>query len=281
MSKLWSREEIELIVADYRAMLTAELAGEPYSKAQHRRELQKVLHSRSEGSIEYKHQNISAVLLENGFPSLDGYKPAWNYQGGVFPEIVIDQMEEDHVFRNLAERAADEEAESVPTIEDILSIWVEPPSRRDRTPADKVRESRRKPLKTNFLAREAENRSLGEKGEKFVLNFEKARLIHAGRENLADRIEHTSVEKGDGLGYDIRSFEETGRDRLIEVKTTRYSRYTPFYISRNELAVATENPECYRLYRLFLFSYQPGLFVLDGQPEKHLELEPAQYRAIP
>ena len=35
----WSRREVDLIVADYLAMLTRELTGQPYSKAAHRREL--------------------------------------------------------------------------------------------------------------------------------------------------------------------------------------------------------------------------------------------------
>ena len=35
----WSREEVDLIVADYFTMLRAELAGEPYSKADHNRAL--------------------------------------------------------------------------------------------------------------------------------------------------------------------------------------------------------------------------------------------------
>src|SRR4051812_42143386 len=59
----WSREEVDLIVADYFSMLRAELAGEPYSKADHNRALQPLLGGRSKSSIEFKHQNISAVLV--------------------------------------------------------------------------------------------------------------------------------------------------------------------------------------------------------------------------
>lgn len=39
-------------------------------------------------------------------------------------------------------------------------------------------------------------------------------------------------------GYDVESFEIDGRSRLIEVKTTNGWERTPFYITRNELAVA-------------------------------------------
>ena len=62
----WSRDEVDLIVADYFTMLKAELAGEPYSKAEHNRALQPLLDGRSKSSIEFKHRNISAVLVAMG-----------------------------------------------------------------------------------------------------------------------------------------------------------------------------------------------------------------------
>jgi hypothetical protein len=46
----WSREEVEAIVADYLQMLTLELAGQSYSKTEHRRKLQTRLNNRSDGS---------------------------------------------------------------------------------------------------------------------------------------------------------------------------------------------------------------------------------------
>lgn len=39
-----------------------------------------MLNGRSPGAIEFKHANISAILIEIGFPYLDGYKPRGNYQ---------------------------------------------------------------------------------------------------------------------------------------------------------------------------------------------------------
>jgi len=59
----WSRLEVELVVADYFAMLWKELAGQPVDKTAHRKALQPQLNGRSHGSIEFKHQNISAVLI--------------------------------------------------------------------------------------------------------------------------------------------------------------------------------------------------------------------------
>jgi hypothetical protein len=60
----WTRSEVEAIVEDYLSMLAAELAGAPYNKAAHRRALLPRLQNRSEQSIEFKHANISAALLD-------------------------------------------------------------------------------------------------------------------------------------------------------------------------------------------------------------------------
>jgi len=54
-----------------------------------------------------------------------------------------------------------------------------------------------------------------------------------GNDKLAERIEHIALTEGDGIGYDIRSFERDGSDRFIEVKTTAYGKQTPFFVSRN------------------------------------------------
>jgi hypothetical protein len=84
----WTPHEVELIVVDYFEMLRAELAGEPYSKAEHSRELRPNLNDRSKQSIEDKHRKISAVLIELGQPYIDGYKPAPNIQKTLLPQAV-------------------------------------------------------------------------------------------------------------------------------------------------------------------------------------------------
>ena len=47
----WTEQEVRLIVADYFAMLEAELLGEPYKKSEHRKVLIPVLAGRSDGSV--------------------------------------------------------------------------------------------------------------------------------------------------------------------------------------------------------------------------------------
>jgi hypothetical protein len=64
--KDWSEQEVRLIVADYFAMLEAEVLGKPFKKSDHRKALAPKLLGRSDGSIEFKHQNVSGVLVELG-----------------------------------------------------------------------------------------------------------------------------------------------------------------------------------------------------------------------
>ena len=82
MSQLtdWTRDEVEAIVGDYFEMLRQELNAVSYSKTRHRHRLGPQLQGRSDGSIEFKHANISAVLVRYGLPYIDGYKPRGNYQ---------------------------------------------------------------------------------------------------------------------------------------------------------------------------------------------------------
>lgn len=131
----------------------------------------------------------------------------------------------------------------------------------------------------NYLLREALNGSLGLAGELAVLVFEEQRLRKAGKKRLAERIDHVSRTQGDGLGYDVLSFDEDGAERLIEVKTTRGGVSSPFFATRNEVEVSAAERDRYHLYRVFAFDRKPQLFTLQGSLKKTCLLEPIQYRA--
>lgn len=138
----------------------------------------------------------------------------------------------------------------------------------------------RKPAKPNYAERESRNRVLGERGEEFVLAIERRRLSEIGRSDLVDDVEWTSKVKGDGAGYDIRSFSgESDKPLYIEVKTTNAGKYQPFLISTSELAFSEEYEEDYRLCRVFEFSKNAKLFQLDGRVSSHVNLSATVYRA--
>lgn len=274
----WSREEVEAIVADYLKMLTLELTGQSFNKTAHRRLLQAKLNGRSDASIEFKHCNISAAMIDLGFPYIRGYQPRSNYQallGQIAEEQVMSAVSLDH-----AALAAVQQPAATPVLTDFRNVKTTAPSKNDqRTMSEPRNPLLFKGVKRDYLEREAKNRSLGLAGEEFVLMFEHWRLIELGQLKLADKVEHVSKSKGDGLGYDVLSFETDGQERLIEVKTTTFGRDTPFFVSRGELALSQGAKDQFHLYRLFEFRKAPRLFDLPGALEQHCMLDPVTYRA--
>lgn len=275
----WSRVEVEAIIEDYLSMLASELAGTPYNKTSHRRSLKPYLANRSDQSIEYKHANISAALLDAGFPYINGYKPRSNYQA-LLAEVLSDRLQKTPELLEIAAADADRPM-AVPEVDDILAVITERPKPTIETGKVAERQPSVVRLPTNYIEREARNRSLGNAGELFILNYERARLILAGHEALAAKIEHTSKVRGDQEGYDILSFEENGAERLIEVKTTKYGSETPFFVTRNEIATSERFAVHYHVYRLFAFRDAPHLYTLPGAISKTCRLSAATFLALP
>lgn len=131
-------------------------------------------------------------------------------------------------------------------------------------------------------AQEAANSALGLAGEKFVVAQEKAKLRAAGRNDLADQVQHVSVEVGDGLGYDVLSFDSLGGKRLIEVKTTSGPSTTDFFVTERERAVSEKSASQYELHRVFNFDLAAStgqFFVIEGSLNANFSLKATQYRA--
>lgn len=273
----WSRLEVEACVADYLRMLTQELNGQRYNKTEYARSLMQKLDGRSRQSIEFKHCNISAVMLALGYPNIGGYKPRGNYQA-LLVEVIEEQVQTNAALQEAAQAAVQRPASEI-AVADSASVWVPPPKPvgiRETPPAYAPRFS---PARRDYLAQEARNRSLGRAGEVFIAELEARRLHAAGKKRLSARVEHIAATQGDGLGFDVLSFEEDGRNRLIEVKTTSFGELTPFYVSRTELARSEADAAQYHLYRLFDFRDKPRLFSLPGAISGNCTLDPVSYLA--
>ena len=231
-------------------------------------------------AVERKHQNISAILIELGFP----YINAATSRFPTFRTYVAGCGEQaPFVGRSTWSKSdVDDTPESPVTIDDILGIDVDPPLPASVSvgegPIKYVVSSQPGPS-INYLQMEALNRSLGDAGEALVMQFERERLQCEGKDCLARNVEQVSKTVGDHAGYDIRSYEVSGHDRFIEVKTTRYGKLTPFYISAGEVRFSEANANAYHLYRLFEFRKSPGLFQLHGDVGHHVHLQPINYRA--
>jgi hypothetical protein len=274
----WSDQEIDLIVADYFDMLRMELAGEPFIKS-HRNAALQELTGRSSGSIEYKHQNISAVLQELGEPWIVGYKPAVNYQRALLDGIeryLVTQggAVADDIFVSPLEAVHSEASEVA------AALFIEPaPELQVRDAPEKKPEALiRLVRKFDPAARDARNRALGWRGEERIFVSEQARLKEAGRDDLSRKVEWVS-QSDDGAGFDILSFSPEGGERLLEVKTTNGYQHTPFYLTENERALSTERPDAFRLVRLFEFNRTPRVFELTPPLEESVMLRPINYRA--
>lgn len=282
VSESWSAEEVAETVADYFAMLALELSADPVNKAEHNRSLRQLLNDRSKGAVEFKHANISALMIELGLPYIDGYKPRGNYQASLRDEIEA-QWDAHPVLRALAARVVVAPAPLVTSAFSLDDVFVPVPTRMVQPGVVREGPARAPALRIgiNYLERDAQNAALGLAGEEFVLRLEHQRLWEAGASRLADRVEHVAKTKGDGLGYDIVSFEADGRERLIEVKTTSFGAMTPFYASRREVAVSAQRAAHYMLYRLFKFRTEPKVFVLPGALGVSCTLDPTHYAALP
>lgn len=274
LSQAWTDAENDLIVADYFAMLANDVAGRPYNKAEHRRLLLPRLNNRSEGSVEFKHQNISAVLKGLGEVWITGYKPAFNFQTSLIDAVAgWLAMNPDWAHRSLSSRPMEGMAEAA-------QLWVGPaPTLTNQPPPDELEQMLHIAKKFDVAARDERNRALGKAGEERVLKHERDTLTAAGREDLAQQIRWVSEEEGDGAGYDIASFDADGQQRLIEVKTTKGWERTPFHISRNELAVAEERREEWCLVRLWNFARTPKAFELRPPLDAHVSLTATSFQA--
>jgi hypothetical protein len=265
----WTEAENRVIVDDYLAMLSLECAGKSYNKTEHRNALIELMGgTRSPGSIERKHQNISAVMLQLGLPYIRGYKPLSNIQEALLTEVRRRLEANPGWFAELQpQRPSPAEAQFSAVLHQVTvpEMLPEPHGR-----------------KIDYGLLQEESKRVGNRGEEFVFNFEKAALEREGRADLAADVLWVAREVGDGAGYDIRSYRPDGRLRYIEVKATKLGALTPFYITSAELDFARRHQQDYAIYRVFdVDGDAPEFYVLEGDLDNVLAVEPVTYRARP
>ena len=301
----WQADELDAIVATYFAMLEGLPTAQRGFKADSKRALDARI-GRGIGSIDFKLGNLAYVAGELGLTRLPGFAPAPNVQDAIYPafERYLDAHPETWALslaseaqRGMSDQAAapfsspfhgegDREAVEGATppsplgplvSEGILPITAPPPLGPARKP--RPQGLARIVRKYDPAARDHRNRALGQWGEEHVLRHEHAYLRAHDRPDLARKIEWTSQERGDGAGYDIRSFDPAGRERLIEVKATRGGPATDFFLTRTEREVSAERPDAWRLYRLHDLAATPALFQLKPPLEAAVTLTAETWRA--
>lgn len=265
----WSDDELDAIVADYFIMLGDELARKPYVKSDHNASLV-ARTGRSRGSVEFKYQNISAVLERMGLPWIFGFKPARNFQNALFDAI-------DRYLSGGSITRYEQPLNAPILVKEDAAIFVPAPTLGSSTVLPEKLE--RLIRKFDPVERDFRNRALGKAGEEFVLDLERKSLSQRDRDDLANKVRWVSQEDGDGAGFDILSFDAAGNERLIEVKTTNGAAKTPFFLSRNEREVSDARRDTWHLYRVHLFSQKPQIFTVRPPLEDTLRLNPESWRA--
>ncbi|MDT0650580.1 DUF3883 domain-containing protein [Autumnicola edwardsiae] len=270
----WSELEVNLIIQIYFEMLRKELSNRRYSKTEYRKNLLPLLNNRSEGAIEFKHQNISAALIKFNQPYIKGYLPRFNYQQ-ILDEKVAAHLENHTDYEKLFKIYADRDVEKR-SIDNYDKMLVKPPA------IEEVNEPKisytRNPIKVNYLEREQKNSKLGYLGEKLIYDYEKWNLTKMGKEKLAQEIRWISKDEGDGAGYDILSKTIDGQDKYIEVKTTKLGIKTPFFFSDNEFEFSNRNSKNYYLYRVFDFENRSRIFTKNGGLQEICQYAPVVYK---
>lgn len=269
--KEWTLRECEITADAYFKCLQQKLAGKKFNR---QRSIDQVAAqiSRTPGSVDYKFQNIDAALFSAQLPRLN-ISVAKNAQK-LLSYVVLDPLAPRFAAVFSEARSA---SENDATSEVFVSIPIIEASILDR----KRDVSSLTAVRLDFSRRDAENRELGNCGEEWVVKAEKKCLQIAGCHELANKVRWVSRDLGDGLGYDIDSFEPDGTPIFIEVKTTNQGRNAPFYISATELAVSERLRDKYRIYRLFEFSGATKVYVVPGPLSKTLKMRSTAYIAVP
>ena len=139
--------------------------------------------------------------------------------------------------------------------------------------------SDRQPLHPDQGAR---NAALGLAGEKLVVKMEQERLTASGRSDLAAQVVHVALVEGDSAGYDVRSYDDGGQVRYIEVKTTSGAASAAFFISPNEIDFSARHLSSYVLIRIFAYdtgSNSGRYYEVPGAVTAAFSLTATEYRA--
>jgi hypothetical protein len=133
----------------------------------------------------------------------------------------------------------------------------------------------------DYSTKDKSNKRLGLLGERLVLEYEIKILEKNSRHDLAQKVTHHSETIGDGLGYDILSFDLNGTKKFIEVKTTKGAGKTDFFVTQTELRKSKAETEFY-LYRVYNYCEKNNngyLYIKKGILSDNFHLIPNEYKA--
>lgn len=130
----------------------------------------------------------------------------------------------------------------------------------------------------DYIEKAIRDKEVGSAGEQLVIDYEKQQLRNLGRFDLENEVQKVP----DKYGYDILSFDKDGKEKHIEVKTTTGGLKTSFFMTKNEIQIAINNPDSYYLYRLFEYrpNELPCPFFIVRDIEAFGNFEPVIFRVV-
>jgi len=111
--------------------------------------------------------------------------------------------------------------------------------------------SKTNPQKIDWKELNELRKNIGDIGELIVIKYEKKKLLKLNMPEYAAKVEHSALIYGDGLGYDILSYNESAEEVYIEVKTTKGRNSEIINFTDNELKCMKEYGEKIYLYRIY------------------------------
>ena len=163
--------------------------------------------------------------------------------------------------------------------EDFIGTYVADDGEVKKTTEPKSRKSVAKKIDYESLNKTKKN--IGTFGEILIYNDEVRRVAEAG---ITKEVEHVALTQGDGLGYDVLSYDEKGNELYIEVKTTKANQVDGFYLTEKELKVAHEHADNFRLYRVYNLNMDAGTYsvqIFTGRDiESMFDVKPVSFVAV-
>jgi hypothetical protein len=167
----------------------------------------------------------------------------------VVSNVISDHLEptkEGHVALKALLAASEKNTDGIVVTFDLEKV--EPPTARNKDKEKNIIKVM-SVSKKDYPKIQKENAETGNFGERKVFEYEQKLLKEL---NINKPVKWVAL-KDDTKGFDILSYEiENGKivEKFIEVKTTKGSKYSHFYISKNELEKFKNNSN-YVIYRVF------------------------------
>lgn len=218
-----------------------------------------------------------ALLLD--FKNSDTVMKEWSiYEFSKFLYSSFGRPNDEIKEENISKELKKFNLKDFPPIESLKFDYVELQTDELPEPTEK---KKNKETKVDYSNRSRKFKRIGDRGEQIVLRAEKQFLKKNGRKDLAKLVDQIS-ERDDSAGYDIKSYELNGTEKLIEVKSTLQKiGNSNIFLSANELQVA-ENKENYYFYIIYeVGSKKPKIWKVkssDFLNDSNIVKEPILYK---